>query len=163
MNKNSIYPNFSSLFRHRPKAYAFINGSSNFSSIAGTVRFYQSNVGVIVVTELTGLPISSDNCKSPIFAFHIHEGGECSGNSEDRFSKTRGHYNPHSCRHPYHAGDMPLIFSAGGYAFLTFLTDRFNVEEIVGRTVVIHGSPDDFHTQPSGAAGEKIACGVIVE
>ncbi len=41
------------------------------------------------------------------------------------------------------------------------LTDRFRIEEIIGGTVVIHDAPDDFHTQPSGNAGAKIACGVI--
>lgn len=40
-------------------------------------------------------------------------------------------------------------------------TDRFRVEEIIGRTVVIHSGADDFKSQPSGNAGEKIACGVI--
>ena len=40
-------------------------------------------------------------------------------------------------------------------------TDRFCVEEIIGKTVIIHNDPDDFHTQPAGNAGKKIACGVI--
>ena len=31
----------------------------------------------------------------------------------------------------------------------------------IGRTVIIHNMPDDFASQPSGNAGEKIACGVI--
>jgi len=42
-----------------------------------------------------------------------------------------------------------------------FLTNRFSVSEILGRAVVLHALPDDFKTQPSGAAGEKIACGNI--
>ena len=41
-------------------------------------------------------------------------------------------------------------------------TKRFYPEEIVGRTAVIHSKPDDFTSQPSGNAGEKIACGEIV-
>ena len=41
------------------------------------------------------------------------------------------------------------------------LTGRFRVGEIIGRSVVLHSDPDDFHTQPSGNAGMKIACGVI--
>lgn len=40
-------------------------------------------------------------------------------------------------------------------------TGRFFVEDIIGRTVVIHSGPDDFYTQPSGNPGNKIACGVI--
>ena len=35
------------------------------------------------------------------------------------------------------------------------------MDEIYGKTVIIHAKPDDFTTQPSGNAGEKIACGVI--
>lgn len=162
MNRSNSYPNFSSLLRRRPQAFADIRGSSGYPEIMGMTRFYQSDMGIIVVTEVMGLPSSNDPCKSSVFAFHIHEGDECRGNAEDPFALTRGHYNPHSCPHPYHAGDMPPLFSADGYAFSVFLTDRFSVREIIGRSVVIHRSPDDFHTQPSGAAGEKIACGVIV-
>lgn len=161
MNKSNSYPNFSQLFRRCPQAYANIIGSSYYSGISGMTRFYQSNYGVIVVTEISGLPMTNNWCESPIFAFHIHEGGECAGGADDPFAKTKSHYNPNFCLHPYHAGDMPPLFGAGGYAFSVFLTDRFTTDEIVGKTVVIHRSPDDFHTQPSGAAGEKIACGVI--
>ncbi len=38
---------------------------------------------------------------------------------------------------------------------------KFTIDEIIGKTVIIHAKPDDFITQPSGNAGEKIACGVI--
>lgn len=33
--------------------------------------------------------------------------------------------------------------------------------EVKERTVVIHSGPDDFTSQPSGNAGQKIACGII--
>lgn len=48
-----------------------------------------------------------------------------------------------------------------GNAYMKVLTGRFHVEQIIGRTVILHSNPDDFHTQPSGNAGTKIACGVI--
>ena len=48
-----------------------------------------------------------------------------------------------------------------GKADMAVLTDRFRVDEIIGRTVVLHRNPDDFQTQPSGNAGIKIACGII--
>ena len=71
------------------------------------------------------------------------------------------HYNLKNCPHPLHAGDMPPLVSDGGYAWMTFYTKHFSAEEVVGLTVVIHSSPDDFKTQPSGDSGKKIACGVI--
>ena len=40
-------------------------------------------------------------------------------------------------------------------------TDRFQPQDVVGRTVIIHDQPDDFTSQPSGNSGEKIACGEI--
>lgn len=45
--------------------------------------------------------------------------------------------------------------------YLSIRTDRFSVSDIVGRTVVIHSDPDDFHSLPAGNAGMKIGCGVI--
>ncbi|MBP3600475.1 MAG: superoxide dismutase family protein [Clostridia bacterium] len=56
---------------------------------------------------------------------------------------------------------MPPLFEVNGRAFSVFLTDRFSVPQILGKTVIIHALPDDFTTQPSGNAGEKIACGII--
>ena len=41
------------------------------------------------------------------------------------------------------------------------LTDKFKIEDIIGKTVIIHDMPDDFKTQPSGNSGKKIACGII--
>jgi Cu-Zn family superoxide dismutase len=42
------------------------------------------------------------------------------------------------------------------------LTDRFTLDEVIGRTVVIHALRDDFTTDPAGNSGEKIACGTIM-
>lgn len=105
--------------------------------------------------------LAKQTCKNLIFAFHIHSGANCSGNEADEFANVNGHFNPQNTPHPCHAGDMPPLFDAGGRAFSAFLTDRFTLPEIIGRTVIIHNMPDDFTSQPSGNAGEKIACGVI--
>ncbi|MBE6555211.1 MAG: superoxide dismutase family protein [Ruminococcaceae bacterium] len=161
MYGNSNEKSLASILRRLPDAVAVISGSPEYSSVYGTVKFYRVMRGVLVAADVVGLPTSVGECKSNIFAFHIHGGVSCTGNSEDRFADAGTHYDPHGCPHPYHAGDMPPLFSTGGQAFLAFLTDRFTVEEIMGKTVVIHDSPDDFTTQPSGNAGKKIACGVI--
>ena len=46
---------------------------------------------------------------------------------------------------------------------MSVLINKFTVNEIIGRTVIIHSQPDDFTTQPSGNSGKKIACGEITE
>lgn len=142
-------------------AVAIIKGSARYPNIRGLVRFYQTNNGVYVITSVSGLPAGASLCDSPIFAFHIHMGSSCEEMANEQFPMTGRHYNPAGCNHPYHAGDLPPLFSAGGIAMSSVLTDRFTVQEIVGKTVVIHDGIDDFMTQPSGGAGEKIACGVI--
>lgn len=162
MNNIKRPVNFENLIRKRPDAWALIRGNDLYPELIGHVRFYQITYGTMVVTQVQGLPNPGKYCESPILGFHIHEGSSCTGNAEDRFANVRSHYNPHSCPHPYHAGDMPPLFAADGIAFFAFLTDRFDVTEIIGKTVIIHSSPDDFSTQPSRNSGMKIACGEIV-
>lgn len=157
----NYYNDYSSVLRRWADAVATVNGSEKYKDIHGRVLFYAIRGGVIVRAEMTGLPKGTSPCGSPIFAFHIHSGGSCTGNEKDAFADAGTHYNPNDCPHPYHAGDLPPLFGANGDAFSVFLTDRFSVPEILGKTVIIHSSPDDFTTQPSGNAGEKIACGVI--
>ncbi len=137
-----------------PDAVACMTGSRGAPRLHGTVKFYTMAKGVLVVARIWGLPTS----ETDIFALHIHEGAGCTG---AEFSDTGGHFNPGAQPHPRHAGDLPPLFSCGGRAFLAVLTDRFRVRDIIGRTVVIHSSPDDFRTQPAGGAGEKIACGTV--
>ena len=122
--------------------------------IRGTVKFYPVNCGTLITAEITGLPKNADG----FFALHIHEGTRCTG---EGFRDTGNHYDPHGVDHPRHAGDLPPLLSENGRAFLAVETGRFTVWEIIGRTVVIHGGSDDFRSQPSGDAGQKIACGVI--
>lgn len=138
----------------RANAKAIIKGNDEFSEIRGEVLFYQCRHSVLVTVKISGLP----NNGSGFYGFHIHEGDSCEG--ED-FPKTGAHYNPLNSAHPEHSGDLPPLLSCSGDAFMQVKTNRFRVRDIIGRTVIIHGNTDDFKTQPSGNAGEKIACGVI--
>ena len=162
MDKKQKGLNLGGVLRRLPDGVAFINGAEGYSQINGTVRFYQTESGVLVVAGVLGLPLSDGRCGNDIFAFHIHGGAACTGNAADPLADAGMHYDVSDCPHPYHSGDMPPLFSAGGTAFLAFLTDRFAVRELIGKTVIIHDMPDDFTTQPSGNAGKKIACGEIV-
>ena len=161
MSNNNSYSLFTSLLRRNPPAKALIFGSNHYPSVCGTVSFYQTPRGILIAAEINGLPTYSGVCKKNVFGFHIHENGCCTGNSDDPFADVGGHYNPENCPHPYHAGDLPPLIGTNGYAFSVFLTNRFTLGEIIGKTVIIHASPDDFTTQPSGNSGEKMACGRI--
>lgn len=145
----------------KPNSAADISGGENYPGIRGRVIFRQQKNGVLVTADIYGLPTGETGCDSGVFGFHIHEGEDCGSNGQEPFSNTKGHYNPGDCPHPYHAGDLPPLFENDGYAYMSVLTNRFTATEIIGRTVVIHLKSDDFHTQPSGNSGEKIACGVI--
>lgn len=114
-----------------------------------------------MVAEITGLISGSTDQPSGFYGFHIHEGETCSGNAEDAFADTGGHYQTQPTPHPRHDGDLPPLLSDEGTAWMSVYTTRFFPEDVVGKTVVIHDQPDDFRTQPSGASGEKIACGQI--
>ena len=141
--------------KNKSDAVARIVGGEEAPQLSGCVRFYQEGGCVLIVAEISGLPKESE---TGFFGFHIHQGSECSG---EGFSGTEGHYNPLGQGHPGHAGDLPPLLSCKGNAYLFVKTGRFSVDEIIGRTVVIHSDPDDFRTQPAGNAGKKIACGVI--
>ena len=138
----------------KPQAMALIRGGKAVPSVSGTIKFYRNDNCVLVVADVRGLP----HTDTGFFGFHIHEGSDCGGMD---FSNTKSHYNPDATPHPKHAGDLPPLMLCKNIAHLSVLTDRFRVEEIIGHTVIIHNMPDDFTTQPSGNAGEKIACGVI--
>lgn len=158
---NKMNYNTDPILHGMPQAVAVINGDKQFPNISGLVRFYQTSSGVIVYAEVNGLPIAESKCSRRVFGFHIHGGASCSGNKNDPFANAGTHYDTAKCGHPSHAGDMPPLFGNNGKAVLMFLTNRFTVSEIIGKVVIIHDSPDDFTTQPSGGAGRKIACGII--
>lgn len=137
-----------------PTAIAIIRSSEEYPHLQGQVRFYQRRNCVLIEANVQGLPAN----ETGFFGFHIHAGKSCTGAD---LADTGSHYNPAETPHPSHAGDLPPLLSCHGNAYLAVATGRFRVEDIIGRTVVIHDKADDFTTQPAGNAGTKIGCGVI--
>ncbi len=144
------------LLLQRPCCTAVISGSVKYPKIYGTVSFFKACIGSLVVAEIFNLP--SDN---KVFAMHIHNGRSCSGNSNDPFANAGSHLDLLNEEHPFHTGDLPALFSNNGYAWTALYTNRFQPAQVKGYPVIIHADPDDYHTQPSGNSGEKIACGII--
>ena len=142
----------------RPQAMAWVTGNAANPQLSGLVKFYQTFYdGVLVEAEFFGLPKIEKAKAGSFYAMHIHQFGDCSGD----FSKTGEHYNPENNLHPSHAGDLLPLFGNQGYAWSAFYDKRFTINEIIGKSVIIHSDPDDFTTQPSGNAGTKIGCGEI--
>lgn len=142
-------------------AKANIKGGKKYPKINGVVTFREVKNGVLVTAKVNGLPQSSDSCTGRFFGFHIHEGSSCSGTISDEFANAKTHLNHTNCPHPFHIGDLPPLIENNGYAHMTVLINKFKIKDILGKVVIIHDSPDDFTTQPSGNSGSKIACGII--
>ena len=147
-------------------ALAKLTGSSLAPDLRGSVKFLKVPDGSWVVAEVFGLPeFTEATDTSPQigpFGFHIHEFDTCGQQSGDSpFLGAGAHWNPDGEPHGNHAGDFPVLFSNGGTAKMMFFTNKFFPEDVIGRSVVIHQSPDDYKTQPA-SGGKRIACGVIV-
>lgn len=142
-----------------PGTKSYIKGSAEYPSLHGEVNFFETARGVKVKGRIFGLP---DNGKG-FYGFHLHAGSTCMPTYGDvAFSEAKGHYNPQGMPHPLHAGDFPVIMAdKKGHAEFCFLTDRFDIDEVIGKTLIIHFDPDDYTTQPSGNSGKRIACGVV--
>ena len=160
---NQITPRTSFLYlleNTSPRAVAWVRGGARAPELSGLVKFYETPYGgVLVEAEIFGLPNIRIQNSTDYYAMHIHENGDCSQN----FTRTGEHYNPTGELHPEHAGDLPPLLGNQGYAWTAFYDKRFTIGDIMGRSVIIHSLPDDFHTQPSGNSGEKLGCGVIRE
>lgn len=129
----------------------------------GTAQVNQLEQGVQIVLAISGLPAGKH-------ALHIHETGLC----EPPFESAGGHFNPTGAAHGWdnadgpHAGDLPNIFVGEEALQVEYITDRVTLEDGEnalldddGAAILIHEGQDDYRTDPAGAAGNRIACGVI--
>jgi Cu-Zn family superoxide dismutase len=152
------------------KATATLSPTASGPTVKGTVTFTDVEGGVKVEGTVSGLAPDS------VHAFHIHEFGDISGavNAEGKIDgmSAGSHYNPAKMVHggpdspQHHAGDLGNIKADGtGTAKIDETIHGLSVagmvNPIIGRGVVIHESPDDLKTDPTGGAGKRIAVGVI--
>jgi len=149
-----------------PCAIAYIRGGPLAPQLKGVVIFKSVPGGTEVFVEVSGLPQykPGENDAPPVgpHGFHIHEFGKCqTENQSDPFQEAGGHWNPINQPHGNHAGDFPVLFSNDGYARMCFFTNKFTVQDVIGKAVIIHENPDDYRSQPSGASGKRLGCGVI--
>jgi Cu-Zn family superoxide dismutase len=134
------------------------------NTTSGTVQFAQRGDRVQVTGEVRGLRPNAEH------GFHVHEKGDCSAPDA---TSAGGHYNPTARPHgrhgtgAHHTGDLPsLRADANGVARFSFESASISVGagagDISGRGLIVHRDPDDYTTQPTGNAGARLACAVIV-
>jgi Cu-Zn family superoxide dismutase len=113
------------------------------------------------------------NVAPGLHAVHIHEHGDCTAPDG---KSAGGHWNPTSKKHgkwgqadgEFHLGDLGNIeVGPDGTGSLTVSADQWTMGDggpmdIVAKSIIVHAKPDDFTTQPTGNAGDRIGCGVIV-
>jgi len=130
----------------------------------GQVILDETPNGVLVRARFTDLP-------SGTHGFHIHQTGKC----EPPFESAGGHYNPTGVSHGFnskdgaHSGDMPnLVVPDSGKIEIDYFLEGVRVNDgskgILdqdGSAVIVHANADDYHSDPAGAAGARIACGVV--
>lgn len=131
---------------------------------AGTARLTGLRNGVLIDLDLTGLPAGE------WVAFHVHETGTCDHTTGHE--SAGGHFNPTGVEHGYqsatgpHAGDMPNQYVAADGTLKTQVMNPLVMlsesdANIRGRALMIHAKGDDYASQPSGDAGDRLACAVI--
>ena len=129
----------------------------------GDATLQQLPHGVLLVADLTALPPGSH-------AMHIHETGQCT----PPFTTAGGHFNPAAARHGFrdpagpHAGDLPNIHVPSSGALRVehlarglMLSGEGGVLDDDGAALIIHQFADDYSSDPSGASGDRIACGIL--
>lgn len=133
----------------------------------GTVAIEHTEHGVLLTPSLTGL-------EPGVYGFHVHQHASCEPAENDSGEMTAalsagGHYDPEETgthQGPYgdgHLGDLPaLTVNKDGEANLPVLAPRLSMEDMPGRSLMIHAGGDTYSDDPHlGGGGARMACGVV--
>ena len=145
------------------RAIAII-GPVGESGVTGTATFTQNGDQITLTIEI-------QNVSPGLHAVHIHERGDCSAPDA---KSAGGHWNPTDVAHgkwgvgEFHLGDIGNItVGEDGIGSIALTTDLWEIGtgsdiDVVGKGMIVHADADDFVSQPSGNAGARIGCGVIM-
>lgn len=132
----------------------------------GEVVASQTAYGVVFTPALIGLTPG-------LHGFHVHENASCEPKEKDGKMvpalAAGAHYDPaKSARHgtPWgdgHLGDLPALYvDAAGNANQPVLAPRLKLDDLKGRSLMIHLGGDNHadHPAPLGGGGARVGCGV---
>lgn len=150
----------------KSEAVAMISSASG-STLSGEATFVDNGDGSVTFNlNVTGAAPGEH-------ALHLHQNGDCSA---DDATSAGGHWNPAETDHgkrrespEFHAGDIDnMTVAADSTGSLSMVVKGWSVggvdsTNVIGRAVIIHALADDFTSQPSGAAGARVGCGVVNE
>ena len=134
---------------------------------AGTATFKEAKNGkqLDISLKLKDLPFGEH-------AVHIHQNPVCDAPD---FKGAGGHFNPDGKQHGtlnpmgHHNGDLPQNISIGENHMgnISFKVDYLTLtpgdpKSILGHSIMVHEKADDMKTDPTGNAGNRIACGVVI-
>lgn len=160
-------------------ALMFASASASAQAASAALKGVDGkDLGSVTLTEAPGKPggvlltVSVKGLSPGEHAFHVHAVGIC----DAPFKSAGGHFNPKDHKHGIlsaeggHAGDMPnLHVPASGELTVEILNTAITLEkgkptsvfDDDGSAIVIHVGKDDYTTDPTGDAGDRVACGVI--
>lgn len=133
----------------------------------GTVSLKSTEHGLLLTPSLTDL-------EPGVYGFHIHQNASCDPAEDDNGKMTAaqaagGHYDPEETdthQGPYgdgHLGDLPVLtVNEDGEANLPVLAPRLSMEDMPGRSLMVHAGGDTYDDEPHlGGGGARMACGVV--
>lgn len=147
-------------------AHADISNTQPDTTGSGTADFVQKPNGEVELTLNVTFPKKANQS----VAVHLHEHGACG----DGGKEAHGHWNPTGEPHgkwgsgAFHSGDIGNVqLDANGTGSITLSTNRWSIggdekTNILNRAIIVHSGVDDYKTQPTGNAGSRIGCGVIM-
>ncbi len=146
-----------------PKVVEAVLEPTKGNKVRGHVRFTARDNVLVIDAMVTGLTPGKHG-------IHVHENGDCSAPDA---SSAGGHFNPDGHMHGgpasaiHHAGDLGNLDAMNdGTAKKEVITSDLSLSGrygVIGRSVVVHADADDYHTNPGGNSGARVACGVIRE
>jgi len=145
-------------------ARAALNNASGEMKARATIQ--ETGAGLVVTVNASGMTPGD-------YAFHVHTTGKCDAPG---FTTAGGHWNPAMKQHGkdnpagMHMGDLPnLTVGADGTGTLTYTiaggklsSGDMPLFDADGAALMLHEKADDYKSDPAGAAGARVACGVVM-